>query len=90
MDNDMIELRASVKLEHPDAIILCRINGCYRAYDEDADACAKILNTAVHLPISGHAYTDFFHSDLEECLSKIIRAGKRAVIIENLIDPKKK
>lgn len=83
------------KNEHPDALLLFRCGDFYETYAEDAVEAAKILGITLTRRSNGKnpsgAATEmagFPHHALDTYLPKIIRAGKRVAICDQLEDPK--
>ncbi|MCD7721240.1 MAG: DNA mismatch repair protein MutS [Prevotellaceae bacterium] len=82
-----------LKSKHPDAILLFRCGDFYETYGEDAATAAKILGiTLTKRNNKGEAETamaGFPHHALDTYLPKLIRAGRRVAICDQLEDPKK-
>ena len=82
---------AQIKAKHPDAILLFRVGDFYETYSEDAIKAAKILNITLTkkssstLPIEMAGFP--FHA-IDTYLPKLVRAGQRVAICEQLEDPK--
>lgn len=83
------------KNEHPDALLLFRCGDFYETYAEDAVEAAKILGITLTRRSNGKnpsgAATEmagFPHHALDTYLAKLIRAGKRVAICDQLEDPK--
>lgn len=85
------------KAKHPDALLLFRCGDFYEAYGEDANECAKILGITLtwctpakrHVPGDySDAMAGFPYHALDKYLPKLIRAGKRVAICDQLEDPK--
>ena len=81
-----------IKAKHPDAILLFRVGDFYEMYGEDAVIGAEILGivqtkrangVAQHVEMAG-----FPHHALDSYLPKLVRAGKRVAICDQLEDPK--
>ena len=81
-----------LKSKHPDAIMLFRCGDFYETYSEDAVAAAEILGITLTKRANGQAKTvemaGFPHHALDTYLPKLIRAGKRVAICDQLEDPK--
>lgn len=76
-----------MKKKHPDALLLFRTDDFYEAYEGDALACNKILCTKlVKSRAAGDAYdkVSFMSSALDIYLPRLIRAGKRVAICDNI------
>ncbi len=81
-----------VKSKYPDTVLLFRMGDFYETFDDDAKVTSKILGitltkrgngTAGETPLAGFPY----HA-LENYLPKLLKAGKRVAICEQLEDPK--
>ncbi|MCM1309814.1 MAG: DNA mismatch repair protein MutS [Bacteroides sp.] len=81
-----------MKQKHPDAVLLFRVGDFYETYDTDAVVAAEILGiTLTHRSNGAAAATEmagFPHHALDTYLPKLVRAGKRVAICEQLEDPK--
>ena len=81
-----------IKAEHPDAILLFRVGDFYEMYGEDAVTGAEILGIVQTKKANGPGQTiemaGFPHHALDSYLPKLVRAGKRVAICDQLEDPK--
>ena len=81
-----------IKSKHPDAILLFRVGDFYEMYGEDAVAGADILGIVQTKRANGAAqYVEmagFPHHALDTYLPKLVRAGRRVAICDQLEDPK--
>lgn len=80
------------KAQHPDAILLFRVGDFYETYGEDAIKSSKILGITLTKHGKGLTQTElagFPHHALDVYLPKLVRAGMRVAICEQLEDPKK-
>ena len=81
-----------IKAKHPDAIMLFRVGDFYEMYGEDAVVGAEILGIVQTKRANGAAqYVEmagFPHHALDSYLPKLVRAGKRVAICDQLEDPK--
>ncbi len=93
-DKSLVEQYEEMKKKHPDSILLFRVGDFYETFSDDAIAASEILGitltcrangSAQHLELAG-----FPHHALDTYLPKLVRAGKRVAICEQLQDPKKK
>ncbi|MBQ9669837.1 MAG: DNA mismatch repair protein MutS [Prevotella sp.] len=89
----MMQQFYSLKGKHPDALLLFRCGDFYETYSEDAVVAAKILGitlTQRSKSIKGEAtqMAGFPHHALDTYLPKLIRAGMRVAICDQLEDPK--
>lgn len=78
-----------LKAKHPDALLLFRCGDFYEAYKEDAEECAHILGITLTKSNVHGLLTGFPHHSLDIYLPKLIRAGKRVAICDQLEAPKK-
>ena len=77
-----------LKSKHPDALLLFRCGDFYESYDEDAKECAKVLGiTLTKRNSDGTIMAGFPHHALDTYLPKLIRAGKRVAICDQLDPP---
>lgn len=83
----------SVKAKHPDAILLFRVGDFYETFSEDAIKTSRILGITLTKRANGAAsYVElagFPYHALDTYLPKLVRAGQRVAICEQLEDPKK-
>lgn len=81
-----------LKSKHPDAIMLFRCGDFYETYSEDAVAASEILGITLTKRANGQAKSiemaGFPHHALDTYLPKLIRAGRRVAICDQLEDPK--
>lgn len=84
-----------LKEKHPDALLLFRCGDFYETYNEDAAIASEILgitltkrSSVAGTSASGTAMAGFPHHALDTYLPKLIRAGKRVAICDQLEDPK--
>ena len=82
----------SIKAVHPDAILLFRVGDFYETFGDDAIAASAILGITLTRRANGAAsfveLAGFPHHAVETYLPKLVRAGKRVAICEQLEDPK--
>ncbi|HKI88069.1 MAG TPA: DNA mismatch repair protein MutS, partial [Draconibacterium sp.] len=82
----------NIKDKHPDAILLFRVGDFYETFGEDAIKSAEILGITLTRRANGAAsYVElagFPHHALDTYLPKLVRAGQRVAICEQLEDPK--
>jgi DNA mismatch repair protein MutS len=81
-----------MKAKHPDAILLFRVGDFYETFSEDAIAASEILGITLTRRANGSAQfvelAGFPHHALDTYLPKLVRAGKRVAICDQLEDPK--
>ena len=82
----------SIKTKHPDAILLFRVGDFYETFSEDAIKSSEILGITLTKRANGAAsYVElagFPYHSLDTYLPKLIRAGQRVAICEQLENPK--
>ena len=82
----------SIKGKHPDAILLFRVGDFYETFGDDAIKTADILGITLTRRANGAAsfveLAGFPHHAIETYLPKLVRAGERVAICEQLEDPK--
>jgi len=82
----------SVKATHPDAVLLFRVGDFYETFGEDAIRASEILGITLTKRANGAASSvelaGFPHHALDTYLPKLVRAGQRVAICEQLEDPK--
>ena len=82
----------SIKAVHPDAILLFRVGDFYETYLQDAVTASEILGITLTRRSNGAAaateMAGFPHHALDTYLPKLIRAGRRVAICDQLEDPK--
>lgn len=81
-----------MKKKHPDAILLFRVGDFYETFSEDAISASEILGITLTRRANGKAQSvelaGFPHHALDSYLPKLVRAGRRVAICEQLEDPK--
>ena len=84
----------NMKNQHPDALLLFRCGDFYETYCDDAVEASRILGITLtrrnNGASAGAEMAGFPHHALDTYLPKLIRAGKRVAICDQLEDPKKK
>ncbi len=82
----------AIKAKHPEALLLFRVGDFYETFGKDAVTASKILGiiltkrkngAAAHIELAG-----FPHHSLNTYLPKLVRAGERVAICDQLEDPK--
>ena len=76
-----------MKKKHPDAIMLYRVGDFYETFSTDAIVASEILGITL-TKRAGSELAGFPHHALDTNLPKLVRAGKRVAICEQLEDPK--
>lgn len=82
----------AMKQKHPDAVLLFRVGDFYETFCDDAITASEILGITLTKRANGSAQSvelaGFPHHALDTYLPKLVRAGKRVAICEQLEDPK--
>jgi len=82
----------AVKAKHPDAVLLFRVGDFYETFGEDAIKAAEILGITLTRRANGSAsfveLAGFPYHALDTYLPRLVRAGQRVAICEQLEDPK--
>jgi DNA mismatch repair protein mutS len=85
----MLKQYDSMKAKHPDAMLLFRSGDFYMIYRDDAVKVSKILDLALTQKAKGIDMISFSHHALDTYLPKLIRAGERVAICDQLEIPRK-
>ena len=92
VETPLMKQYLEIKAKHPDAVFLFRVGDFYETFSEDAITASEILGitltkrangSAAHVELAG-----FPHHALDTYLPKLVRAGKRVAICDQLEDPK--
>lgn len=88
----LTEQYEAMKAKHPDAVLLFRLGDFYECFGEDAVTCADILQITLTRLMNGGKgksieLAGFPHHALDTYLPKLVRAGKRVAICEQLEEP---
>jgi DNA mismatch repair protein MutS len=81
----------AIKRKYPDALLLFRVGDFYETFGEDAVKTARILNIVLTNRNNGSERTElagFPHHSLNTYLPKLVKAGERVAICDQLEDPK--
>jgi DNA mismatch repair protein MutS len=82
----------AIKAKHPGALLLFRVGDFYETFGEDAIRASKILDIVLTKRANGAAshieLAGFPHHSLDSYLPKLVRAGNRVAICDQLEDPK--
>ena len=91
-ESPLMRQHAELKKKFPDAVLLFRVGDFYETFGEDARKASQILGlTLTRKMAGGGEYTDLAgvpHHALEQYLPRLVRAGLRVAICEQLEDPK--
>ena len=82
----------AIKAKYPGALLLFRVGDFYETFGEDAIAASKVLDIVLTKRANGSAseveLAGFPHHALDTYLPKLVRAGNRVAICDQLEDPK--
>ena len=81
----------SIKAKYPDAVLLFRVGDFYETFGQDAVRTSQILGIVLTKRNNGSSHTElagFPHHSLNSYLPKLVRAGLRVAICDQLEDPK--
>ena len=91
-DTPLIKQFFEVKAQHPEAILLYRVGDFYETYSDDAVTAARVLGLVQTKKSNGDKgpipMAGFPHHAIEAYLTKLIRAGYKVAICDQLEDPK--
>ena len=85
----LIKQYRELKGRYPDAVLLFRTGSDYQCYNEDAETLSKILGIAL-IKRDGCKVSYFAYSLLDKYLPKLVRAGHRVAICEQLTNIQEK
>lgn len=92
VETPLMKQYIEMKAKHPDAILLFRVGDFYETFSDDAITASEILGITLTRRANGVAQSvelaGFPHHALDTYLPKLVRAGKRVAICEQLEDPK--
>ncbi len=81
-----------IKAKYPDAVLLFRVGDFYETFNEDAHIASRVLGITLTKRANGSASTvdlaGFPHHSLDTYLHKLVKAGYRVAICDQLEDPK--
>lgn len=90
-ENEMLKQFYALKDKHPDALMLFRCGDFYVTYEEDAKEASRILGITLTIRRNDNVkMAGFPHHALDTYLPKLIRAGHRIAISDQLEDPRRK
>ena len=91
-DTPMLRHYFEVKAQHPEAILLYRVGDFYECYSDDAVTASRVLGLVQTKKSNGEkgpaAMAGFPHHALENYLTKLVRAGFKVAVCDQLEDPK--
>lgn len=92
VETPLMKQYLEMKQKHPDAVLLFRVGDFYETFSDDAITSSEILGITLTRRANGVAQSvelaGFPHHALDTYLPKLVRAGKRVAICEQLEDPK--
>ncbi len=92
VETPLMKQYLQMKAKHPDAVLLFRVGDFYETFSDDAITASEILGITLTRRANGSAQSvelaGFPHHALDTYLPKLVRAGKRVAICEQLEDPK--
>lgn len=92
VETPLMKQYLEMKQKHPDAVLLFRVGDFYETFCDDAITASEILGITLTRRANGAASSvelaGFPHHALDTYLPKLVRAGKRVAICEQLEDPK--
>ena len=90
-DTPLLKQYFSIKAQHPEALLLYRVGDFYETYSDDALLASKVLGLVLTRRSNGDKgsteMAGFPHHALESYLQKIVRAGYKVAICDQLEDP---
>ena len=91
-DTPLLKQFFEVKAQHPEAILLYRVGDFYETYSDDAITASRVLGLVLTKKSNGDkghvAMAGFPHHAIEGYLTKLIRAGYKVAVCDQLEDPK--
>lgn len=92
VETPLMKQYVEMKSKHPDAVLLFRVGDFYETFSDDAIIASEILGITLTRRANGTAQSvelaGFPHHALDTYLPRLVRAGKRVAICEQLEDPK--
>ena len=93
VETPLMKQYIEMKRKHPDAVLLFRVGDFYETFSDDAISTSEILGITLTKRANGVAQSielaGFPHHALDTYLPKLIRAGKRVAICEQLEEDRK-
>lgn len=91
-DTPLMQQHRAIKQRYPDAILLFRVGDFYETFGEDAIVASKVLGITLTKRNNGAAASSelagFPHHSLDTYLHKLVKAGHRVAVCDQLEDPK--
>lgn len=89
----LVKQYSQIKQKHPDAVLLYRMGDFFETFDEDAEITSKVCGIVLTKRNNGAGgdtpLAGFPHHQLENYLPKLVKAGYRVAVCEQVEDPKK-
>src|SRR6476660_7493485 len=91
-DTPLMQQHRAIKQKYPDAILLFRVGDFYETFGEDAIIAAQVLGITLtkrnNGSVADNELAGFPHHALDTYLHKLVKAGYRVAICDQLEDPK--
>ncbi|HEY8969429.1 MAG TPA: hypothetical protein VIM64_10050 [Puia sp.] len=91
-DTPLMQQHRAIKQKYPDAVLLFRVGDFYETFGGDAITASKVLGITLTKRNNGAAHSlelaGFPHHSLDTYLHKLVKAGYRVAICDQLEDPK--
>src|SRR5919205_1916107 len=91
-ETPLMQQHKAIKAKYPDAILLFRVGDFYETFGEDAVATSRVLGITLTKRNNGAAFSSdlagFPHHALDTYLHKLVKAGYRVAVCDQLEDPK--
>ena len=91
-ETPLMQQHRAIKQKYPDAILLFRVGDFYETFGEDAITASKVLGITLTKRNNGAASSSelagFPHHSLDSYLHKLVKAGHRVAVCDQLEDPK--
>src|SRR6201986_3463798 len=91
-ETPLMQQHKAIKTKYPDAVLLFRVGDFYETFNEDAHIAARVLGITLTKRSNGSAsavdLAGFPHHSLDTYLHKLVKAGYRVAICDQLEDPK--
>ncbi len=91
-DTPLMQQHRAIKQKYPDAVLLFRVGDFYETFGEDAIIASRVLGITLTKRNNGAASSSelagFPHHALDTYLHKLVKAGHRVAICDQLEDPK--
>jgi DNA mismatch repair protein MutS len=81
-----LTLYREAKERHPGMVLLFRMGDFYESFELDAETCARVLGLSLTVRSDGVPISGFPHQSLESHLRKLLKAGHRVAICDEIQD----